>query len=126
MKSEQRGSIRKPISVDVLVNYAFVDPRLWCTRDLGMHSAFVKMPRPDLPLGAMVDLVLYLHFSEDHEPHVVSARIVRSTKEGIAVMFDTYGQRTLAALATLLDGAQQHSMGRAASTRQMSAAVHKQ
>jgi hypothetical protein len=103
MNGEQRASIRKRIPLDVVINYAFLDSRRWCTRDIGLDSAFVKMRQPSLPLGAAVDAMLVLEHANGIEHHHVPAQIIRVTKEGVALKFGDYGQHTYNALLQLLD-----------------------
>lgn len=110
MNGEQRTSIRKRIPLDIFIHYAFLDSRLWRTRDIGLDSAFIKMRQPSLPLGAEVDAVLVLDFMNQVEHHHLPAQIIRITKDGVALRFGAYGQATYAALVRLLEAPPEYLM----------------
>ena len=87
MHDEKRTAIRKHVSLDVLVNRDFLDPRRWCIRDAGMNSIFVKMSPEEMLPGAWVEVVLLLDDAADAEQLCLPAEIIRISGDGVVLKF---------------------------------------
>ena len=87
MHDEKRSAVRKNISLDILINRDFLDPRRWHTRDLGMNSVFVKMsPEAMLP-GAWVEMVLLFDGVTETERLCLPAEVIRVSGDGVVLKF---------------------------------------
>jgi hypothetical protein len=87
MQHEKRSSERQNVTLEILINHDFLDPRRWRTRDLSMDSAFVQM-NPDMMLpGAHVELVVLRDNDPSAEPLCLRAVVVRVCGDGIAIRF---------------------------------------
>ena len=102
MIQDKRFAIRKPVCVDVIVNHELDYTGLWKTKNLSLNGAFVEMPAEGLALQAEVEAILALTDRDRLERHHVTARVVRTGPDGIALMFRDYGNHTYTALARLL------------------------
>ncbi len=60
MKAEQRSSIRKAISLNIVINYDLAYSKRWKVRDLSLGGAMVEMRRDELLPGTPVEAVLAL------------------------------------------------------------------
>ncbi len=102
MGKDKRFAVRKAICVDIIVNHELDYTGLWKTRNLSLNGAFVDMPGQNLPPQAEVKAILALTDQDNPEHHHVDARVVRTERDGVALMFRDYDNRTYAALARLL------------------------
>lgn len=87
MHEEKRSAIRKQISIDILVNRDFVDPRRWHTQDLAMDSVLVKMTTEGMLPGAWVDVVLLFEGPMETERLCLPAEIIRVSGAGVVLKF---------------------------------------
>ena len=102
MKAEQRTSIRKKISLNVVINHDFSYSRRWRVRDLSLNGAMVEMEREELVPGTMVEAVLALKEHDQYDLHRLPADVVRVDKNGVALRFRRYDDKAYTALVNLL------------------------
>jgi len=60
MEAEQRSSIRKAISLNIVINYDLAYSKLWKVHGLSPNGAMVEMRRDKLLPGTPVEAVLAL------------------------------------------------------------------
>ncbi|MDH5513016.1 MAG: PilZ domain-containing protein [Gammaproteobacteria bacterium] len=104
MKAEQRQSIRKKVPIDILINRDIAYSKRWKVRDLSLNGAMLEMSRDEISPGTPVEAVLSLREHDEYDLHRVPAYVVRSDKEGVALQFRRYDDRTYTALVNLLYG----------------------
>lgn len=102
MHDEKRSAVRKNVSFDILINRDFLDPRRWCTRDLGMNSVFVKMAPEEMLPGAWVEVVLLFDGATDSERLCLPAEIIRVSSDGVVLKFRDYDSHVGQMLRDLL------------------------
>jgi len=91
MNADNRSSIRKPLVLSVEV-YS-LDEHLGHTRtrDINLDGAFLESCTRQLHLNEKLEIHIRLHDNEP-SPLCLKAKVIRSTEEGAAVLFD-YGSR---------------------------------
>ncbi|BAV34282.1 hypothetical protein SCL_1991 [Sulfuricaulis limicola] len=102
MKAEQRQSIRKKISLNIVVNQDLVYSERWRVRDLSLSGARLEASREGLSPGVPVEAVLTLKEHDKYGLHRVPADVVRADRHGVALRFRRYDDRTYTALVNLL------------------------
>ena len=102
MKSEQRSSIRKKISLNIVINYDLVYSKRWKMRDLSLGGAMVEMKRDELLPGTPVEAVLALKEHGEYGLHRLPAEVVRADRNGVALRFRNYDNKAYTALVNLL------------------------
>ncbi|MGA9033340.1 MAG: PilZ domain-containing protein [Sulfuricaulis sp.] len=102
MNAEQRSSIRKAISLNIVINYDMAYSRRWKVRDLGLNGAKVEMRRDELLQGTPVEAVLVLTEHGEYGLHRMPAEVVRTDRNGVALRFRNYDDRAYTALVNLL------------------------
>lgn len=116
MHEEKRSAIRKKISIDILINRDFVDPRRWHTQDLGMDSVLVKMASEGMLPGAWVDVVLLFDGAMETERLCLPAEVIRVSGVGVVLKFRDGNDHTKQMLREIL--------GKDADRRKLSAVLH--
>jgi hypothetical protein len=102
MKSEQRSSIRKKISLNIVINYDLAYSKRWKMRDLSLGGAMVEMKRDELLPGTLVEAVLALKEHGEYGLHRLPAEVVRADRNGVALRFRNYDNKAYTALVNLL------------------------
>lgn len=102
MKSEQRSSIRKKISLNIVINYDLAYSKRWKMRDLSLGGAMVEMKRNELLPGTPVEAVLALKEHGEYGLHRLPAEVVRADRNGVALRFRNYDNKAYTALVNLL------------------------
>jgi hypothetical protein len=102
MKAEQRQSIRKRIPLNILVNQDLTYSKRWKVRDLSLNGARLEMSKDEISPGTPVEAVLTLREHDEYDIHRVPAYVVRSDRDGMALQFRRYEDRTYTALVNLL------------------------
>jgi hypothetical protein len=102
MKAEQRSSIRKAISLNIVINYDLAYSKRWKVRDLSLNGAMVDMRRDELLPGTPVEAVLALKEHGEYGLHRLPAEVVRTDRNGVALRFRNYDDRAYTALVNLL------------------------
>lgn len=87
MHDEKRSAVRRNVSLDILINCDFLDPRRWRTRDIGVDSIFVKMAPAAMMPGTWVEAVLLLECAGGAEPLCLPAEIIRVSGDGLVLKF---------------------------------------
>lgn len=102
MKAEQRHSIRKNISLDIVVNHDLAGSEYWKVRDLSLSGARLEAAGDGLSPGTPVEAVLTLGEHDEYGRHRVPADVVRVDRNGVALRFRRYDDRTYTALVNFL------------------------
>ncbi len=97
-----RASVRRPVSLQALINYGLSYSVPWQVRDLSMTGAFVEMAPSDLREGTIVEFVLRAGYRGRHLEHRFPARATRITPAGVAFVFGPYDDAVYTDLANLL------------------------
>ena len=102
MNAEQRASIRKKITLDVLINHDLAYSRRWKVRDLSMSGAWVEMVSGELALGTPIEAVVALKEGKENIVCRLPAKVVRKDPGGVGLSFHRYDDRAYTALVNLL------------------------
>ena len=102
MEVEHRASTRRPISQRIMLNRQHDQAKLAEVRNLSIEGAFVHMNPIDFTPQTSVDMVIALRAGASDEMHRVPAQVVRVTRDGVALRFLQYSDRTYTALVNLL------------------------
>ncbi|MHB1141090.1 MAG: PilZ domain-containing protein [Sulfuricaulis sp.] len=102
MQAEQRHSIRKKISLNIVVNHDLAYSERWKVRDLSLSGARLEAARNGLLPGTPVEAVLTLKEHDGYGLHRVPADVVRVDRDGVALRFRRYDDRTYTALVNFL------------------------
>ena len=102
MNAEQRASIRKKISLDVLINHDLAYSKRWKVRDLSMSGAWVEKTGAELTPGTPIEAVLSLRERNEFILYRLPAEVVRRDGNGVALRFNRYDDRAYTALVNLL------------------------
>jgi len=102
MNAAQRSSIRKAISLNIVINYDMAYSKRWNVRDLVLNGAKVEMRRDELLPGTPVEAVLVLKEHGEYGLHRLPAEVVRTDRNGVALRFRNYDDRAYTALVNLL------------------------
>ena len=102
MKAEQRSSIRKKISLNIVINYDLAYSKRWKVRDLSLGGAMVEMRRDELLPGTPVEAVLALKEHGEYGLHRLPAEVVRADRNGVALRFRSYDDKAYTALVNFL------------------------
>ncbi|OGI51370.1 MAG: hypothetical protein A3E57_00985 [Candidatus Muproteobacteria bacterium RIFCSPHIGHO2_12_FULL_60_33] len=111
MKAEQRQSIRKKIALNIIINHDLAYSKRWKTRDLSLSGARLEAGRDGLSPGTPVEAVLTLRGHDEYALHRVPADVVRADRDGVALRFRRYDDRTYTALVKLLYSSQFEDQG---------------
>lgn len=101
MQAEQRHSIRRKISFNIVVNHDLAYSERWKVRDLSLSGARLEAASGLSP-GTPVEAVLMLKAHDEYGLHRVPADVVRVDRDGVALRFRRYDDRTYTALVNLL------------------------
>lgn len=104
MKAEQRHSIRKNKSLNVLINHDLAYSKHGKVRDISLSGARLEMENEGLVPGTPVEAVLALKEQDEYGLFRVPADVVRMGRDGVALRFGRYDNRTYTALVNLLYG----------------------
>lgn len=102
MQAEQRHSIRRKVSLNIVVNHDLAYSERWKVRDLSLSGAGLEVARNGLSPGTPVEAVLTLKEQDGYGLHRVPADVVRVDRDGVALRFRRYDDRTYTALVNLL------------------------
>lgn len=102
MKTGQRHSIRKKISLNIAVNRDLAYSERWKVRDLSLSGVRLEAARNGLSSGTPVEAVLTLKQHDEYGLHRVPADVVRADRDGVALRFRRYDDRTYTAPVNLL------------------------
>jgi hypothetical protein len=102
MQAEQRHSIRKKVSLNIVVNHDLAYSERWKVRDLSLSGARLEAATGDLSPGTPVEAVLTLKEHDEYDLHRVAADVVRVDRDGVVLRFRRYDDRTYTALVNLL------------------------
>ena len=87
MHDEKRSAVRKNVSIDILINRDFLDPRRWRIRDVGMNSVFVNMAPEEMLPGSWVEVVLLFDGAAETDRLCLPAEIIRISSDGVVLKF---------------------------------------
>ncbi|MBI5782130.1 MAG: PilZ domain-containing protein [Gammaproteobacteria bacterium] len=104
MKTEHRQSIRKKIALNIIINHDLIYSKRWKVRDLSLSGARLETGKEGLSPGTPVEAVLTLRENGKYGWHRVPADVVRADRDGVALRFRRYDDRTYTALVNLLYG----------------------
>ena len=102
MQAEQRHSIRRKISLNIVINHDLAYSERWKVRDLSLSGARLEAARNGLSPGTPVEAVLTLKEQDGYGLHRVPADVVRVDRDGVALRFRRYDDRTYTALVNFL------------------------
>lgn len=89
---EKRWSLRKSIQLDVVLHHDTAGVIKCKTRDISLEGMFIETDSQTLP----VDDPVYLDFilqNGDNKLHHIRAKVVRTTDNGMGVMFREFNPR---------------------------------
>ena len=101
MQAEQRHSIRKKIPLNIVINHDLAYSERWKVRDLSLSGARLEAA-DGLSPGTPVEAVLTLKEHDGYGLHRVPADVVRVDRDGVALRFRRYDDRTYTALVNFL------------------------
>lgn len=101
---ENRCSQRRPMSLDVVLNYHSLGLVQGKTRNLSMGGMFVEMGRIQLPVHAQVDVSLILENKGCCTPPRFEAVVVHDKEAGIGLMFNPPDPAGQDVLRQIIDG----------------------
>lgn len=84
---EHRCSLRRPMKVDIVLNYRSLGLVRGRSRDVGMGGMFVETGRIQIPVNAMVDVSVMLDTADGACAFHAEAIVVHTNKGGIGMMF---------------------------------------
>jgi hypothetical protein len=102
MNAEQRSSIRKKISLNIVINSDLSYSKRWKVLDLSLGGARVKMRGGELLPGTPVEAVLAIRDHGDYGLHRLPAEVVRTDRDGVVLRFRNYDDKAYTALVNLL------------------------
>ncbi len=99
--TERRAAGRIAVDMEIVVSRPGNYFGRWRTTNLSLHGAGLNMSPGDLPVDSPVSTTIWPD-EDGVEPIRLEGRVVRATKDGVAVRFNGYGNQTYNALAFLL------------------------
>lgn len=99
--TERRAAGRIAVDMEIVVSRPGNYFGRWRTTNLSLHGAGLNMSPGDLPVDLPVSTTIWPD-EDGVEPIRLEGRVVRATKDGVAVRFNGYGNQTYNALAFLL------------------------
>ena len=102
MKAEQRTSIRKKISLNIVINHDLAYSKRWKVSDLSLGGARVEMRKDELLPGTSVEAVLALKEHGKYGWYRLPAEVVRTDRNGVALRFRNYDDKAYTALVNFL------------------------
>lgn len=84
---EHRCSIRRSLSLDVVLNCRSLGLVGGRTRDIGMGGMFVDIGRIQLPMNALIESCILLETAGQTQPFRTEAMVVHSGRSGVGLMF---------------------------------------
>ncbi len=88
---EHRCSLRKPLSMEVVLNYRSLGLVRGRTRNAGMGGMYIETGRIQLPVNAILDLSVILDTTRGARAFQAEAIVVHSDNEGVGIMFSNLG-----------------------------------
>lgn len=99
--AERRAAGRIAVEMEIVVSRPGSYFGRWRTTNLSLHGAGLNMAPRDLPVDLPVTTTLWSD-EDGVEPIRLEGRVVRASRDGVAVRFNGYGNQTYNALAFLL------------------------
>lgn len=85
---EHRWSLRTPVTLDVDLIYESASEMACKTRDIGLGGVFIEGDSQTMPpKNANVELNFILNSDDGSTKHKIKARVVRTSDDGIGLMF---------------------------------------
>jgi hypothetical protein len=100
MKADSRSSIRKPLVLSVEVYSLGEHLGRTQTRDINLDGAFLECCARELHPNEILELLFHVHDNEQSTLRLRAA-VIRSTEEGVGVLFDYDAQEYRRLLDTL-------------------------
>ena len=89
---EKRWSIRKAIQLDVVLHHDTAGAIKCRTRDISLEGMFIETDSKTLPIDEPVYLDFILQ-EGDNKLHHIRAKVIRTTENGMGVMFREFNPR---------------------------------
>ena len=102
MNLEQRASIRKKLSLNVLINHDLIYTKRWKVRDLSLNGVLLEMYGEDLAPGMPIEAVIAFQEHGESELYRLPAEVVRLGGDGVALRLNNYDNWAYTALVNLL------------------------
>jgi hypothetical protein len=102
LDTEKRASIRKRISLNVLINHDLTYSKRWKICDLSLNGALLEMSNKEFLPGTPIEAVILLKEHGQSDLYRLPAEVVRLNSEGLALRFGNYDNNTYTALVNLL------------------------
>jgi len=102
MAYKKRATERRAVTLDIYITHKLEYSARWKTKDLSLHGALIDMAQDDLAPNCDVEAILVVGSCGREARHHIAARIVRTGKNGVALRFGGYGNKTYTALTHLL------------------------
>jgi hypothetical protein len=101
-QTEQRHSLRRPLNLEVLVNYGLTYSVPWHVRDLSMQGAYIEIESGPLAESAYLEVVLRFQYKGERLELRLPATVERVEGKGMAVRFGYYDDDAYTHLTNLL------------------------
>ncbi len=89
---EKRWSLRKAIQLDVVLHHDTAGAIKCKTRDISLEGMFIETDNRTLPIDEPVYLDFILQ-DGDNRLHQIRAKVIRTTDNGMGVMFREFNPR---------------------------------
>ena len=109
---ERRFAQRRPVNLEVILQYYDGTALRARTRDLALHGAFVRTPA-SVDVGAQIAIDLPLPYCGQTGWHRVRAEVVRAAPDGVALRFSTFDNRAYTGLIDVVYGRRDARLGQA-------------
>ncbi len=106
---EHRFNQRKPVSLDVMIEHQGLGLVNAQTINVSMGGMYIDTGRIRLPSNSSIKILFTLDAKCNSRTHDVLGIVVRSTEDGVGIMFDGMNTECNSALFSIIHGKQEHS-----------------
>ncbi|WP_455203343.1 PilZ domain-containing protein [Kaarinaea lacus] len=107
---ERRWDIRKPSEIDAAVCWGPSSYKRCSITSLSLTGMFLKLPNADIPAGSELD-IMFLHDGRGGNKRCVeTARVVRTTENGVAVCFNHFNNQHQTNIQIMLHMLESHKL----------------
>jgi len=101
---EHRFNQRKPMSLDVMINHQGLGLVNAQTINISMGGMYIDTGRIRLPSNSSIKIFFTLDIECNNRTHDISGIVVRSTTDGVGIMFDGMNDDCNSALFSMIHG----------------------
>lgn len=99
---EHRFNLRKPISLDIMIDHQGLGLVSAQTLNISMGGMFIDTGRIRLPSNAVIQLSFTIESEWNNRTYSTSALVVHSGDDGVGIMFDTLNNSCNSVLLALI------------------------